>query len=414
MSPVIDPGMYGPVRHQIKGSPAPAEEGGACPDVSLSNTMSNRGRFSALLGIVGCVSALWGCQGVERLRQDCAKGNVASCDKACEKGVFGEGGCFQAGQAHQRKAGLDFQSPAYETAKARFRKACDGGFGDGCLFAAQMIEAPHSSSVLDDAAKLPAPIGDDELARRQELLVLACDRGSKDGCRRLGDVSIGKNEALARKGYLAACDREVDRDACKAARTNEIQAFERYRSGCKRQSADDCGALGNLVYRIDLPRAVRLFRAEAELRGVAPAVGGANAFVALRAKEARSASVVDPALPRTVPTAPDGLEKRLHVTSVDVKGRVPKTTIERVIRRDLIGPIASCVAMDRDQAKKGSAFAVESTVDLTGDVWRASVSSHLPARVAHCIEAVFTGAHYETPLSQLATVRASFTVDGAE
>jgi hypothetical protein len=358
--------------------------------------------------------ALLACRSVERLRQDCAKGNVASCDKACDEGVFGEGGCFQAGQGYQREAALDFASPTFAKAKLRFQKACDGGFGDGCLFAAQLIEAPHASPVLDDAKALPTPIGDDDIERRQELLVLACDRGSNDGCRRLGDVTIGKSEALARKGYLAACARGTDRDACRAARVKEVQAFERYRSGCKRQIADDCTALGNLVYRIDLPRALRLFRAEAELRGVVSVLGGVNAFVALRSKEARSASVADPTLERSATAVPGGFEERLHLATIDVEGRVPKSSVGRVIRRDLIAPIASCVALDGDHAKEGAAFDVESTVDLTGDVWRASVSSKLPVRVAHCIEVAFTRAHFETPLTELTVVRASFTIDGAE
>ena len=94
-------------------------------------------RGVSTIGLLLSLSALvGGCRGLETLKQRCSSGEVAACESACAKGIAGEQGCFHAADDHRDKAALDVKSADFGLALKYFVKSCDGGYGDGCLFAA--------------------------------------------------------------------------------------------------------------------------------------------------------------------------------------------------------------------------------------------------------------------------------------
>src|SRR6476620_5814453 len=189
---------------------------------------------SSLALIVGAflVLATPACRRTEALKQRCVAGDATACESACSKGIFGEGGCFHAGDQHRTKASRDGGDTELKRASEYFVKACNGGYADGCLMAAQMIEAPYAAVDGAPGATAPRRIGDGEILEREKWLTAACKRGSAAGCKRLGDVSIGKNADRARSAYEKACRAGASADACIAARGREVALAERWRNAC--------------------------------------------------------------------------------------------------------------------------------------------------------------------------------------
>jgi hypothetical protein len=364
---------------------------------------------SAGLALAGVLLAvLPACDTADALARRCAQGDAAACKGACDQDVFGEGGCFQAGQAAYREAGTDFEGPEWRRARKLFDRSCTGGHADGCLFAAQMLEVPFAAPRKEKGAPTATwPVIDDAtIDARAALLERSCALGSTKGCERLGDVSIGKKREVALTGYARACERGESGAECLRAREREISAFEHYREGCRRGVADDCTALGNLVTRVDFPRAVRIFLAEADLRGVAERSGGHLAFVEQRIAEARSAPVVDPTAAAPPAPAPEGVA--VELSSPVVKGRLAALILERALAAAR-PRIARCAAGRIPEA--GLHFSARLVVDRTGDVWSGTLhSDDAPAEVAACVLDVLRSVTMEPPVSGIADVEQSFSI----
>lgn len=355
-----------------------------------------RGLSRRLAGVLALVTTLFGCHGIESIKQRCVSGDTGACESACGKGIVGEGGCFHAGDQHRARAGLDLASKDFKAASEYFRKSCDGGYGDGCLFLAQAIEAPYSQVAADaTGAAAPPTISDADVVSRESRLAQACEHGSVTGCKRLGDVFIGKNPDRARAAYEKACARGSDPDACRTARAKEVDIAERWRAACTHDVADDCGRLGNLLFAVDPPRAMRLFVSECQLRGVADLAGGVGGFVRARVKEARGG----------IPTGPEALgggarpsgeaQPVLDVLSPVVKGEVAIVQVDRVLRSRSENLTTCMVKMPKGATERFSAHLV---VDLTGDVWRATVTPVAGATpAAGCLEAALESLAFGPP-----------------
>jgi hypothetical protein len=199
-----------------------------------------------------------GCRTLSALKQRCIAGEATACESACAKGVPGEGGCFHAGNLRRERAALDFQGTDFHRASEYFARSCDGGYADGCLLAGEMIAAPFAP---DPGAEKQKMIPDADVLAREKRFDLACLRGATAGCKRLGDVLIGKNPARAKAAYVKACNGSTAPADCKEARQREVDQAEKWRVACTRNVADDCSKLGDLLYQVDPPRAVRLFAA---------------------------------------------------------------------------------------------------------------------------------------------------------
>jgi hypothetical protein len=351
------------------------------------------------------LAALPGCRSAAASKQRCLAGDLSACESACAKGVAGEGGCFHAGNAHRERGALDFSGSEWRRGLDYFRKSCKGGYGDGCLLAAQMIEAPYAAPEAAPGGT-PKAISDAELGDRESLLAASCKLGSAQGCKRLGDVLIGKNTPRARSAYEESCRTSAERDACKAARVHETDVAERWRSACTRGVADDCTRLGNLLYAVDVPRAVRLFESECALRGVESAAGGVGAFVEERVREARGGIVDDRAPP--APADVSASAPSLTFKVPEVHGELAIIEVDRVVRRHA-GDIAGCFV---GANLPSQTVLAKLTVDRTGDVWRAEIAPSTPdpalARVAACLTKVFEGLTFLPPASGLATVDLTF------
>lgn len=334
---------------------------------------------------------LCGCRSLETLRRDCSRGELEACEKACKKGESGDAGCFRAGQVLHRQSGLDDSSTAWTRARSYFDKACSGGFAEGCLFAAQMIEAPFgvaSSQYVSDAA----------LAERQALLQKACDAKLPAACKRLGDVLIGKHAGQATSAYEAACQLEPHADECVKARSREVQAFAEYESRCKRGLPDDCARLGYLVYRIDVPRAARIFQAEYALRGLQRLLSEQK-FVSDQIAAAKTARVPVPGAGRgREEPAPDA--RLVELAGVTVEGRLARAPAERKLRENQAA-FAACAAAEAP----GSSVSVDMAVDRTGDVWRTVASGDWSPAAIRCLRDVANAIRFLPPLGDVARVR---------
>ncbi|HEX7670776.1 MAG TPA: hypothetical protein VF395_14375, partial [Polyangiaceae bacterium] len=230
--------------------------------------MSTLKRGDALVALMtalalSCVAT--GCRSVAAMRQRCLAGDLSACESACRKGIVGEGGCFHAAEQYRERAALDFGGSDWRKSADLFRQSCDGGYGDGCLFAAQAIEAPYtgggagaegteraaSAKKTPPPAAMPSMISDGEVRTREQRLVKACSLGSAAGCKRLGDVLIGKTSDRARAAYATACHAGSAPGDCEAARTHEVEVGEGFRVGCTHRQADQCTLLGNLLFATD-------------------------------------------------------------------------------------------------------------------------------------------------------------------
>lgn len=315
---------------------------------------------------------------------------------------MGEGGCLQVAKDVRRSAGLDFAGSPWSDAQRLFARACEGGSADGCVAGAEMLDAPCGDSV--KGAPNDRIISDKELSERQRLLTRACKLGSEAGCRRLGDITIGKNADVALRAYDEACRMESQPPACKGTRKHDVQVFEQYRVGCKKTLADDCTTLGNLVYRVDVPRARRLFFAEGELRGVSPLVGGPAQFVRLRASEARTAPEPHSAEPHEGGAASGDAVLPVRIEAVTVDGRLPKSGIERAVRNQT-GELSACEA-EGASAKSADKIVLELVVDQTGDIWRTSiVETNTSEAFGRCVVKVLSGVAWPRPINGIAKVR---------
>lgn len=93
------------------------------------------------------------CRSTETLRQRCLSQDLSACESACSKHLYGEGGCFHAGQQYRTRAGLDFGSADFRHAQDYFRRSCEGKFADGCVLFAELIERPFGET--DVGSDLP-------------------------------------------------------------------------------------------------------------------------------------------------------------------------------------------------------------------------------------------------------------------
>lgn len=359
------------------------------------------------LAFVASLSAI-GCRNANALRQKCLSGDdLSACEGACGKGIAGEGGCFHAGEQHRARAALDFGSAAWATSADFFRKSCDGGYADGCLFAAQAVEAPFGSyaepasgelrsgpaaaqrpgelqngpaatrdpsgprsgpAAAQNPGGLPRMIGDADVRLREQRLTRACTLGSAAGCKRLGDVLIGKASDKAREAYLKACGTSAEPAACAAARGREVDLAEQFRAACTHRQADACTSLGNFLFAVDPPRAARLFASECELRGTAEIAGGLGAFVRARAREAQK-GIPLPEGARPAPPPPGAVPA--DARTVSVRGPVALVEVDRALsqRRD---DLTTCMATL--PASVPVSLSATLVVDRTGDVFRATVT----------------------------------------
>ena len=341
--------------------------------------------------VAGLLSALVlpGCKTIATLKQRCLAGEVGSCESACAKGVAGEGGCFHAGNIHRERAALDFAGSDFQRASEYFARSCEGGYADGCLLSGEMIAAPYAP---DPGAESQKAISDTEVRNREKRFDLACARGSSTGCKRLGDVSIGKNAERARTAYLKACETSSAPADCKKARGSEVDQAEAWKMGCTRRAADDCTRLGDLLYQVDPPRAVRLFMSECQLRGVAEVVGGVNRFVHDRIEAARVATLT--AAPMNA-TSDAPVRHGFDVLSPAVDGPVAVAQLLRAF--DMHGKeVGRCI--DLGGTRTPTELALELVIDQTGDTFRTRVSpASVPTEVARCIGRVTESFEFEPP-----------------
>lgn len=358
---------------------------------------------------------LSGCRGLNALRQRCLAGEVSACESACSKGVAGEGGCRHAGNLHREKANFDFGSAEALSAAGFFDKGCKGGDGDSCLFAAQMIEAPYDLDPTGTPDTAPKTIEDAELARREKLLVTSCRDGSAQGCKRLGDVLIGKDTERATRAYVAACQSSAAAAACAAARRRETHLAEHYRSGCTRSVADDCTSLGDFLRAVDLPRAMRLFVAECELRGVADVAGGVGGFVRTRASSVQGVPLLQDGGAPPTGAAPTPSDPAVHVVvgPPSVKGQLALVEVTRALA-DHAADFQVCAShATRDAHGVKDATVFHLVVDLTGDVWKATPDdSDLEADALSCFEATLERLRF-TELSAIALLTVPVTLERA-
>lgn len=343
------------------------------------------------LAAVASVFASTGCKTVAALKQRCLAGEASACESACAKGVAGEGGCFHAGNLRRERAALDFQGTDFRRASEYFARSCDGGYADGCLLAGEMLAAPYTP---DPGAEKQKTISDADVLAREKRFDHACFRGATAGCKRLGDVLIGKNAERAKVAYAKACAATSAPDDCKQARQKEVDQAEKWRVGCTRNVADDCTRLGDLLYQVDPPRAVRLFSAECELRGVGQLVGGVDRFVHDRIEAARFGAF-DGASSGPAPASPAA--HAFDVVSPKVDGSVALTEVLRAFNVHTAA-LSSC--LDRGGAHVPAELGLALVVDRTGDTFRTQVSPPAtPAVVAQCLESVTEGFAFTPPPS---------------
>jgi hypothetical protein len=350
-----------------------------------------------------------GCRRLNELKQRCSTGDMSACEAACDKGLTGEGGCFQAGNLHRERGALDYAGSDLKKAQTYFKRSCDGGYGEGCLFAAQAIEAPYGPIDSDAAGSdPPKTISDDELSRRQSLLERACDLAPAVACKRLGDISIGKNASQAESAYHRACQSSREPAACMAQRSKEVQTLEQWRSACTRGVADACTHLGDALYAIDAPRAVRLFVNECKLRGVETIAGGLGRFVADRARSARGGRMGPPvALGGPNPNAPS-----VVLASSEVNGGVALVAVRRAVQvhQDQLAACAS--GLPKGTSAK---LRTELVVDATGDAWRATpLETDLPGGSVQCMLSVLEDLAFDGPLSAPAKVELTLSIGGGD
>ena len=366
--------------------------------------------LSALLASIG------GCRSTETLKQECAAGDVPACETACERGVIGDGWVLRRRACSSERMARSSRSLRARAGLASSSTcACKGGHGESCLYGAQMVEAPY---LVDPTSGPPSVIPDADLRERERLVVRACELGSKSGCQRLGDIMTGKNPERAKGAYVKACGLGAQPKECTAARQREVAAFDVYRQGCKRFVADDCARLGDLVYRLDMPRAIRLFQAEAELRGIAALVGGQERFIALRAREARSAATPDPTAKSEAPAGAVPTDVDVRVSVRAVHGRVARPGIERALgqtEQDLrrcgaaqpsgAGRSARRAATANEAGAPRGALRAELIVDRTGDVWRTTVTPEgAGAALAACVERTLSKLRLQPPVAGTARI----------
>lgn len=313
--------------------------------------------------------------------------------------------------AHRQRGALDFASADFREARKDFEKSCNGAHGEGCLFAAQMIDAPYGpiDTAAAPAAEAPKTISDAEIAERERLLSRACELSPASSCKRFGDVLIGKNAVRAEAAYHTACRSSREPDACKAQRSKEVDTLERWRIGCTRSIADDCTRLGDALYAIDAPRALRLFIGECQLRGVESIAGGVGRFVADRAMSARSSFVRSSGVS---PAGASGPTVALVVSGVRVQGTVALVSVQRAFQ--MHGPELSACIAPFPKSTRGRVVA-EAVVDLTGDVWRAKATeSTLTAAATECVLSVLREFGFG-PIAAPATLTLPMTIgDEAE
>lgn len=369
--------------------------------------MTSASPLRARLGIVVLLAATSGCRSVSALKQRCLTGDTSACESACKKGVPGEGGCFHAGEQLRTRAALDFKNDDFRRARDFFRRSCDGRYADGCVLSAQMLEAPYGVPDPASGEATPPTMPDADMLEREKRLGAACSLGAPTGCKRLGDVLIGKSDERALPAYEKACATSADVAGCRAARAREVQTAGQWRLACTHGAADDCTRLGNLLYAVDPPRAVRLFVSECELRGVAELFGGVGGFVRERMRGASAGIPLRENGPRPTRLVDGGVS--VVVLPSRVTGQVAMVEVDRALRQRQ-DELSACLASD---AKEPGEIALGLTVDRTGDVFRSVVSrSTLPSPSTACVKDVIDSLAFTAPPAGLATVDVTLRFGG--
>lgn len=335
------------------------------------------------------------------MRQRCIAGELSDCERVCGKGIAGEGGCFHAAQLYRTRAAEGTKSGDFAKARRYFEKACEGRHADGCLFWAQMLEAGYAGPEDAQGDALPALVSDADVIQREQRLGRACELGSEQGCRRLGDVFIGKNAANALDAYTKACSRTPQPAACIEQWKLNVGRVEELRVACTSGDADRCTALGDALFVIDPPRAIRLFASEYELRGVGPVAGSVGRFVRARIEEARRrGGGTAPANPEPGEGAAGPFSLRVD----GVEGQLALVEAERVLTRTTSASLPECARSLRGETGETK---LRLTIDLTGDVYRAEpVASTLNAPTTECVARALEAVTFRRTMPALATIDA--------
>ena len=142
---------------------------------------------------------------------------MKACNKACELGIYGEGGCVTGARTKhpQRRTEL-------------LIRACRGNLSDAC------VEAARSSI----AVSMSNP------KQYESLLEQGCKLGSRTGCRLWGDHLLAESFTQARSAYLRACEgAPADAAQCGPAPQQRLHALERDDAACTRGDVRACERL---------------------------------------------------------------------------------------------------------------------------------------------------------------------------
>ena len=367
--------------------------------------------LAALLGVVLAAASMLGCRSRESLGKACEAGDGPACHEACKKGLTGKGGCFDAAEQLRRQAQEQGKRAPHGELGTLYGKSCDGGFAEGCLFAAQILEMPHLESLeklvggqppADQDAPLLMP--EQTIAFREQRLEASCSGGSGLGCRRLGDVLLGKDAARATTAYEKYCKTLPETSQqCVAARKEQLAYASDRQRLCHRGLADACEDLGNLIHQVDVPRAVGVFVKEGQLRGVADQVGGPPGFVARRVQEARRWGG-----PRRAEAAASARRWSVQLGRVSVEGRIGRASVVRALERQRES-LAGCRDRVSQAATPAGSADLRLLVDRTGDPWQVgTVGGTLKGTpVAACLEEGLRRVVMPPPEQGLATVDVS-------
>lgn len=179
------------------------------------------------------------CMSVDDLKKACDGGEAEACEKACEKGVAGKGGCLSAGTAHAEGQGIPKNT---KRAVHFFVLACGGGDTDGCFRAGQGYQ--KGLGVERDAKRALA------------LYEQGCTKDSAASC----DEAARYHEAderwdKARELYAKACTLRGFTACSNADKLDEIRAR---RERMKQETASEAAGRGRRTLTNDRERRLYL------------------------------------------------------------------------------------------------------------------------------------------------------------
>jgi hypothetical protein len=366
-------------------------------------------RFSSMAFAAVTVAALGlGCDDKSAAAaRDCKTGVQEACERACGLGVGDEGGCMAAGLGWIRKRhqlpgakyarygrGNPEEDRHIDTAERFYRSACELDVADGCVFAVKLDDKrfEYTLDLSEDPSWVPMnPLLDAAaLTRRQTALRRACELGSGEGCRRLGASFVGVDELAADKAFERSCELTgAPGDACLALERGVVPKAAVLARGCGKPKADDCNALGDLVFTVDPARAPLFWtkahgiRGEAESDQLSYHVVGRSQFVLSRAERGYNTSPEWPAPPPPLPApellneAAGKIEVHLSVTKV-ISGKYPEEAVRRAMERVRPAALRCCAAGVVRYANLQGAFLIYFKIDPTGDPFRVGTGGNVP------------------------------------